>query len=239
MNKQITTYLVLKNDLLCAGLKDLLKSNFDTEVVVLQQDENLSKELAQKNLNPQILIYQQEVRPWRSRYLHELLKNNPHLRTFIVTGKVNFKNIKFLFNIGVHGIINKDDSSEEYIKLLNKVLNDRKCLSKEFKRLVMNEFYRPEENFNLMDQQKANEKKLHLGREESFFQMSDCYDLTNRQREVLSLICDGLNTEAIATELFISTHTAETHRRNLLRKMGVKNTAEMVKTAILNKLIAS
>ena len=56
--------------------------------------------------------------------------------------------------------------------------------------------------------------------------------LTKREIEVLNCIAAGLTTNEIAEELFISTHTVETHRKNLLAKIGVKNSAGLVKYAI-------
>ena len=62
-------------------------------------------------------------------------------------------------------------------------------------------------------------------------------DLSKRELDVLKLICDERNTQEIAVELFISKHTVETHRANLLLKVGVKNTAGLVKWAVENEII--
>lgn len=55
--------------------------------------------------------------------------------------------------------------------------------------------------------------------------------ITIREREVLKLISEGLVTKEIAEKLFISIGTVATHRRNLISKLKVKNTAELVKVA--------
>ena len=57
-------------------------------------------------------------------------------------------------------------------------------------------------------------------------------DLSAREKEVLKLICLEKNTREIADTLFISTHTVESHRANLLSKVGARNTAGLVKWAI-------
>ncbi|MEJ2593664.1 MAG: response regulator transcription factor [bacterium] len=62
-------------------------------------------------------------------------------------------------------------------------------------------------------------------------------DLTAREKEVLALICREKNTQEIADELFISYNTVESHRANLLLKVGVKNTAGLVKWAIENEIL--
>ncbi|NOX85777.1 MAG: response regulator transcription factor [Chlorobi bacterium] len=62
-------------------------------------------------------------------------------------------------------------------------------------------------------------------------------DLSKRELEVLKEICKEKNTIEIAETLFISPNTVETHRSNLLLKVGVKNTAGLVKWAIENDII--
>ncbi len=61
--------------------------------------------------------------------------------------------------------------------------------------------------------------------------------LTQREKEVLRLIVEGWTTKEIAQKLFIGTCTVETHRLNLLQKLGVKNTASLVREAFLQQLI--
>ena len=56
--------------------------------------------------------------------------------------------------------------------------------------------------------------------------------LTTREREVLTLIAKGMKNAEIAEELFISVRTVESHRRNLLGKIGAKNTAGLVLFAV-------
>lgn len=61
--------------------------------------------------------------------------------------------------------------------------------------------------------------------------------LTRREKEILSLVAEGTTTPQIAEKLIISPLTVETHRRNLIQKMGVSNAAQLVKMAIEQKLI--
>lgn len=62
-------------------------------------------------------------------------------------------------------------------------------------------------------------------------------DLTKREREVLALVANGKSNKEVADQLFISTKTVDTHKTHILDKLGLKNTAELVKYAIKNKLI--
>jgi DNA-binding NarL/FixJ family response regulator len=61
--------------------------------------------------------------------------------------------------------------------------------------------------------------------------------ITRREKEVLELIADGMTNNEIATKLFISNTTVETHRKNLLTKFEAKNTASLVRTAAHLKMI--
>jgi DNA-binding NarL/FixJ family response regulator len=51
---------------------------------------------------------------------------------------------------------------------------------------------------------------------------------SNREREIIHLLAKGRKTEEIAQALFISPNTVSTHRKNMLKKHGVKNTAELI-----------
>lgn len=58
-----------------------------------------------------------------------------------------------------------------------------------------------------------------------------------REKDVLELIRDGLTNAEIAQRLFLSQHTVNTYRKSLLSKLNAKNTAELIKIALVNKLI--
>ncbi len=61
--------------------------------------------------------------------------------------------------------------------------------------------------------------------------------LTRREKEILELISEGLTNQEIAQKLFVTVTTVDSHRKNMLTKFNVKNTAALVKIAIVNKLI--
>jgi DNA-binding CsgD family transcriptional regulator len=61
--------------------------------------------------------------------------------------------------------------------------------------------------------------------------------ITRREKEVLELIAEGMTNIAIAQKLFISISTVDTHRKNLLAKFDVKNTALLIKIAVQMKLV--
>lgn len=89
--------------------------------------------------------------------------------------------------------------------------------------LVFEDFYNKERT--------NKQVKQHLG-------SNDLSKLTKRELEILSLIAAGKSTKQVADELFISTKTVDTHKTHILDKLGLSNTAELVKYAIKNELIS-
>jgi DNA-binding NarL/FixJ family response regulator len=61
--------------------------------------------------------------------------------------------------------------------------------------------------------------------------------LSRREKEVLELIAEGYTNPEIAEKLFISSFTVDSHRKNLLAKLNVKNTATLIRLAVERKLI--
>ncbi len=66
---------------------------------------------------------------------------------------------------------------------------------------------------------------------------SDLVKLTDREKDVLELICQGYSNNEIADTLFISPKTVDNHRTNLLQKTNTRNAANLVMFAIKNKLV--
>jgi DNA-binding NarL/FixJ family response regulator len=109
--------------------------------------------------------------------------------------------------------------------------SDRPMLIDAICRVNMGENYFPQEITHSVMQQflnKAPKKTAKTGGPE---------DLTLRQKEVLKLIAKGFTNPQIAEQLFISRRTVDAHRRNLLGKLGVKNTAGLVRHAVRLNLI--
>lgn len=87
-------------------------------------------------------------------------------------------------------------------------------------------------------------KDIHIGERREDFRSTIIIDdkqideiLSRRELEVLKLICREYSNAEIADKLFLSVSTVETHRKNLIAKLGVNNTVGLVKFAIKNKLI--
>ncbi|HVM87854.1 MAG TPA: response regulator transcription factor [Puia sp.] len=87
-------------------------------------------------------------------------------------------------------------------------------------------------------------KEINIGDVDSDFRSTIIIDdkdiheiLSKREQEVLRLICKEFNNTEIAEKLFLSVSTVETHRKNLIAKLGVNNTVGLVKFAVKHHLV--
>jgi DNA-binding NarL/FixJ family response regulator len=111
---------------------------------------------------------------------------------------------------GSKGFIFPTDNTEEFIKAITDICDGKEHFRDSMKILI--------------GDKKANNTDFHL---------HDLYTdlLTGREMEVLNLFCDGLTHKQIGMKLFISARTVETHKRNIMSKLKVKTSAEMIKCA--------
>ena len=84
-------------------------------------------------------------------------------------------------------------------------------------------YFSGEAGDSLREYQKSSETKLP--------------ELSRREKEILGLIAEGYTNPQIAEKLFLSSFTVDSHRKNLLAKLDVKNTATLIRLAVEKKLI--
>ncbi|ANW96554.1 LuxR family transcriptional regulator [Wenyingzhuangia fucanilytica] len=72
---------------------------------------------------------------------------------------------------------------------------------------------------------------------DSMAEVKSIKKLTKKESEILELLSKGLTTKEIASKLYVSTRTVETHRSNMLKKLEVKNTVELINKASTLKII--
>lgn len=65
----------------------------------------------------------------------------------------------------------------------------------------------------------------------------DAQSLTPREREIIICVAKGMKNKVIASELYLSTHTVITHRRNISKKLGIHSTSGLTMYAVMNKLV--
>ena len=149
-----------------------------------------------------------------------LLENYPHTRFLMLTGHSEIGLIGEALEKGATGYASKNIDQDDLIQGIQKVAKGERFLDPEILDLVIKDYLpkRSQSHF------KGKKKPSH-------------FIITKREREVLKHIAMGETTKAIAKVLFISTNTVDTHRKNLLEKCGVKNTAELIRFAAENGLL--
>lgn len=230
----MNVYLAIDNSILLKGFEGLILDQFKNANVIAVSNP---KELFEINFNPtdetqKILIYDSTIgfdQP--NLYLHNLIQSYPNLRTLVLASEFNQKRIKFLFNAGICGVMSPDCSAHEFHEIFNDVLHGKISLDHKFQEELIKHFCQKEGSF-----MQKTETSFEENYESNY--VEELFGLTKREKEILCLVCNGMNTKEISEELFISLHTAETHRRNLLYKLDVKNTAQMVKVAVASRLVA-
>lgn len=72
----------------------------------------------------------------------------------------------------------------------------------------------------------------------SSYLTKDKQHLTPREKEIIVLVCDGLSNKEIADKLSISVRTVDCHKNNILQKLGLKSSVDLVKYALKNELVS-
>ncbi|GHE67805.1 MULTISPECIES: response regulator transcription factor [Roseivirga] len=148
--------------------------------------------------------------------LKQLRPIQPDLGIIILTMHSDAKMVAYLMELGANSYLLKDTSPEEFQKAITSVVEEGFYFNKMVSQAMLG---------GLKGQVK---KKPSLGYRES---------LTSREIEVLELICQEYTAKEIAEKLFISHRTVEGHRKNLIDKLGVKNTAGLIVKAIKEDLV--
>jgi two-component system nitrate/nitrite response regulator NarL len=139
----------------------------------------------------------------------QIRKKYPKIKILIITMYRTKEFILNLYKLGVDGYLLKNTGKEELMEAIRTVYNGGTCFSDEISNTVLNE-----KQYNRPDHfEDAN------------------VTFSKRETDIVRLLGDGLSTQEVADKLFLSYYTIETHRKNLLNKFNLHNTAELVKYA--------
>jgi len=146
-------------------------------------------------------------------FCKQINKQLPSLRIIVVFTSLQNIRLQHIFNYGIHGLILKSATADEFIQALQDTQKGQFFIQNAI-------------------QKEVNE--IHL------FAKTRCQSvvkLSPREQEILELIVAEYTTKEIAKKLFLSEGTVETHRLNIIKKLGVKNTAGIVREAFLKHLL--
>ena len=141
-------------------------------------------------------------------------KEKPEIKVIVVSMQSDASVVNKMLKAGADAFINKDTGKAELLKAIDKVMRNEKYISPE----ISVNLFAHLTNRNIINTE--NEKHL-----------------TSREIEIIRYIADGLTNHEIADKLFLSTVTVDTHRKNILTKLQLKNTASLVKYAAEHKML--
>jgi len=147
-----------------------------------------------------------------------IAKKYPQTRVMILTMHDDEAYLGKIIEAGASGFLLKDCKNEEIVKAIQRVAEGEKYFS--------------QSAYQLLGKQFSRKNKPAASEDDEAFAT-----LTAREREVLTLVAEGLNTHEIAKKLFLSPRTVDTHRSNLMHKLRIHNATALVRYAIERGLV--
>lgn len=211
----IRIFLVDDHEMYLEGLALLLKKQGTVDIVGTAQSGKQLLELL-PSLKADILLLDVQLSDINEEELIKKIKAvRPEQKIIYLSLMRGTRFIHKLIKYQIQGYILKNASTAELLEAISVVHNGGTYFSKEINILSSEDF--------------RNTITIHDNRIEDI--------LSKREIEVLQLVCKEYSNVAIAEQLFLSVSTVETHRKNLIAKLGVNNTVGLVKFALKNKLI--
>ncbi len=213
----IKVVLVDDHQLIRMGITALLKSENYIDVI---GEVNTAKETLEyvKNKKPDVVLMDISLDDGDGIVLtKEIIKKHKDVKVIMLSMHVKEDFIQRSIMAGASGYLLKDSPKDEIIKAIKEVVQGGKYFTSEISQLMVSSYVDKAGNF-------TNNRRQISG-------------LTTREIEIIRLLSDGLNNQNIASQLGISHRTVDTHRTNIMQKVKVKNVAELVKYAIINKVI--
>jgi two-component system, NarL family, response regulator NreC len=214
--EKTSLYLTDDHELYLEGLSLVLKREEDLQVLgTFNSGAGLLKALADKK--PDILVMDVHM-PGDDP--EELLKKiqalHPEIKILYLTLMRGTRFVHRLQKYGIKGYLLKSSPVEELLKAIRAIAAGGEYYSEEIDVQFKEDDIR---NTILIDDRKVKDI------------------LTKREMEILQLVCKEYSNAEIADKLFLSVGTVETHRKNLIAKLGVSNTVGLVKYAFRHNLI--
>jgi DNA-binding NarL/FixJ family response regulator len=147
----------------------------------------------------------------------QILHNNSHQKIAILSITDSEQVIQEALRAGAKAYILKSDGAKDLIVAIEALQQNRTYFNSRIGQIVLNGFL----NTGKMPAQKK----------------SILPDLTAREREIVQLLAEGKSTKEVAVTLGVSVKTAETHRSNLMRKLGLHCLSELVLYAVRNNIV--
>lgn len=163
-----------------------------------------------KQTNPDLLIVDISLKSGDGLNLIRQVKSrHPESKMLVVSGFQESLYGERSLRAGAQGYLNKQESNEKVLEAIRTVLKGERYISSNLTHHLV---------ARVLDGRNETGNPIEL--------------LTDRELEIFRMIGEGQTSGAIASRLFLSTHTIDTHRENIKRKLGVKNAGELNRQAV-------
>ncbi|MEJ5106516.1 MULTISPECIES: response regulator transcription factor [Chryseobacterium] len=219
MSSQIKIALIDDEQLILEGVKMLLSNEKNISVCLTADNgpdfiESLGN-LSEKEF-PDIALVDVQMKPMNGFELVEILKDRyPDLKVIILSSHYKTSILGYMVKLGVSAFLPKNSDKKTFIDAITMV--DKNGV-----------FFTAEDHQMLFTYMNSSAKK------NSLFETED--ELSEREKDVVKLICQEFTNNEIGEKLFISPRTVESHRQRILEKIGAKNTVGIVIYAIVNNI---
>ena len=206
------------NELIRLGIRSALQKDLSPEIV---GEANSSEELLDivRNFETELLVVDYTSDGFTIDVVPQVLNENSNLRILAITPEQSAQTLVDALRSGIMSYVKKDCSLAEIIDAAVETSKGNKFFCGQILETI----------------QEAN-----LDVEDIDVDALSCEPvlLSERESEIIVHIAEGLTNAQIANKLFLSNHTVNTHRKNIMGKLGVKNTAGIVMYAVKTNLIS-
>jgi len=198
------------HQILRQGLKTLLEKEPDMEVVAEAEDGRKTVIMVNE-LTPDVVIMDVNMPDLNGiEATRQILADYPEMKIIALSMHADRRFVINMLKAGAHGYLLKDCAFEELAQAIRLVMANKTYLSPGVAEIVVKDYV----------------NRLP-GPAQTAFSV-----LTAREREVLQLLAEGKSTANIGELLHISIKTVETHRQQIMNKLGIRSVAELTKYAI-------
>ena len=200
--------LVDDHSIVIEGIKRIIVSDKRYSVVAQLSSGREAIEFARKN-TPDIIIMDVSMPDINGNEATlEIKKMKPGIKIIALTMLNDFPSVNKMLECGADGYLIKNIRDAELFTAMELVMGGKIYLSAEIQQVLLR---------GLQEQKNIPQ-------------------LTTKEKEVLKYIADGLNNKDIASRLYLSEETIRSHRKNIMSKLNIHNSAELVSYALKNKL---
>ncbi len=214
----IKVSLIDEHPVICDALTALL-SHTDDVVVVSSSNTFLEFNAQIADTTPNIVIavfYKPEDKNVEN--VRHIAVKYPNIKVLVMSMFNDEKQVLRMIKAGAKGHLSYDTNRSEILEAIYTIRNGFDFYAKSITNILLSNYIRDK---NLDKREKENRQK----------------DLSVREMEVFKLYAEGYSNRSIAEELFISIRTVETHKTNIMKRIGLKTTVDLVKFAIKNNII--